>query len=272
MVCFKKQPRNYPGSGAPNRSCDSRRRPALLRSLTKMDPVNTAAGAFAAGLATSLHCAGMCGPLVCSLGSLKNQQADPQTSAALYHIGRLVSYASLGAIAGSLGRWPLTGITGSPAMVLPWVLVAVLVVMALGGSIKLPRPAFLTKWAIRTRFSLARIPARRGALALGLMTPLLPCGPLYLMLGIALVSGSALRGMEFMLAFTLGTIPLLWLAQHQFGFWQQRMTPATMSRVRRVTALAGALLVLTRMQSLPSASPTQPEDPPTVECLLCHGP
>ena len=38
-----------------------------------MDPIHTATGAFVAGLATSLHCAGMCGPISCSLMSLKEQ-------------------------------------------------------------------------------------------------------------------------------------------------------------------------------------------------------
>ena len=46
--------------------------------------------------------AGMCGPIACSLMSLKGQDEDPQTTAALYHIGRLVSYASLGALADSI--------------------------------------------------------------------------------------------------------------------------------------------------------------------------
>lgn len=235
-----------------------------------MDAVHTAAGAFVAGLATSLHCAGMCGPIACSLMSLKGQDEDPQTTAALYHIGRLCSYATLGAVAGALGKWPLTGLTNSPAMVLPWLLAAVLLAMACGISIKLPKPQFFKLWTARTRLKLCRIPAKRGALALGLATPLLPCGPLYLMLAIALASGSALHGIEFMLAFALGTVPLLWLAQHQFLVWRHRLTPITMSRVRRSVALAGALLVVARLWNqapTDSASSTAP----TATCPLCHG-
>ncbi len=236
-----------------------------------MDPINTAAGAFVAGLATSLHCAGMCGPVACSLMSLKGQQTDPQTTAALYHVGRLISYASLGAVAGTLGRWPLTGLTHSPAMVLPWVLAGVLIIMALGGSVKLPRPAFLKKWSAHTRLALCRVPVKRGALALGLMTPLLPCGPLYLMLGIALISGSALRGVEFMLAFSLGTVPLLWLAQHQFHVWKHRLTPVNISRVRRGVALVGAVMVMARLWAQPPATPDNAGPPANADCILCHG-
>ena len=235
------------------------------------DTVHTAAGAFVAGLATSLHCVGMCGPVACSLMSLKGPDTDPQTAAALYHTGRLVSYATLGAFAGALGKWPLTGLTHSPAMVLPWLLAAVLILMACGGNVKLPRPAFLKKWSVRTRLALCRVPARRGALAMGLATPLLPCGPLYLMLAIALASGSAVRGIEFMLAFALGTVPLLWLAQHQFHVWKHRLNPVAMSRVRRSVALVGAVLVMARLWNQPASDATAAGAVPDASCPLCHG-
>ena len=39
-----------------------------------------------------------------------------------------------------------------------------------------------------------------------LATPLLPCGPLYLMLGICTLTGSAARGASLALVFGLGTI------------------------------------------------------------------
>jgi len=235
-----------------------------------MEAVHTAAGAFVAGLATSLHCAGMCGPIACSLMSLKGQEQDPQSTAALYHLGRLFSYGSLGAIAGALGKWPLTSLTHSPAMVLPWLLAAVLLAMACGLSIKIPRPQSFKRWTARTRLKLCRIPAKRGALTLGLATPLLPCGPLYLMLAIALASGSALHGIEFMLAFALGTVPLLWLAQHQFHVWNHRLTPVTMARVRRSVALVGALLVVARLWSQPLTDPAA-GTAPEATCPLCHG-
>jgi hypothetical protein len=125
-------------------------------------------------------------------------------------------------------------------------------------------------WTARTRMKLCRIPAKRGALALGLATPLLPCGPLYLMLAIALASGSAVRGIEFMLAFALGTVPLLWLAQHQFHVWKHHLTPATMSRVRRSVALVGAVLVVARLWNQP-ATDAASGAVPDANCPLCRG-
>jgi sulfite exporter TauE/SafE len=240
-----------------------------------IETVNTAAGAFVAGLATSLHCAGMCGPVACSLMALRNGEDEQMQAAALYHTGRLVSYTLLGIIAGSLGRWPLEKLTGSPVMFLPWLLAVILLGIALGLHVRLPRPAFLRKWSARTRLRLVRIPVRQGALALGLATPLMPCGPLYIMAGIALVSGSALRGAEFMLAFALGTVPLLWFAQQRFHVWQHQLSPAAMGRVRRGVALAGALLVFARLwPTLPANAAPPPTDgkAPAAACPFCDAP
>ena len=215
--------------------------------MAPVETINTAAGALAAGFATSLHCAGMCGPVACSLMALKDSPQHQQQAAVLYHAGRILSYTLIGVLAGSLGQWPLGKVTNSPVMVLPWLLAVVLLVMSLGLHVKLPRPAFLKKWSARTRLRLCRIPVRRGAFALGMATPLLPCGPLYLMAGIALVSGSAVRGAEFMLAFCMGTVPLLWFAQHRFHIWKQRLSPVALDRVKRAVCLAGAAMLFIRL-------------------------
>ncbi len=236
--------------------------------MAALETVNTAAGALAAGFATSLHCAGMCGPVACSLMGLKGSPQHQQQAAVLYHAGRVLSYTLIGVLAGALGRWPLEKVTGTPVMVLPWLLTAVLLFMALGLHVKLPRPSFLKMWSARTRLKLCRIPVRRGALALGMATPLLPCGPLYLMAGIALVSGSAVRGAEFMLAFSMGTIPLLWFAQHRFHVWRQQLSPVAMDRVKRAVCLAGAVMLMMRLWPATTATAAEAKATPPA-CPFC---
>jgi sulfite exporter TauE/SafE len=233
-----------------------------------IETVNTAAGALAAGLATSLHCAGMCAPVACSLMALKGTPEQQQQAAILYHTGRVLSYTTLGVLAGSLGRWPLEHLTNTPVMLLPWLLASVLLFMALGLKAKLPRPAFLKKWSARTRLGLCRVPLRRGAFALGMATPLLPCGPLYLMVGIALLSGSAVRGAEFMLAFSLGTIPLLWFAQHRFHIWRKQLGAVAMDRVKRAVCLAASVMLIIRVWPV-AVRATADETPVAPSCLFC---
>ncbi|MEO6875295.1 MAG: sulfite exporter TauE/SafE family protein, partial [Opitutaceae bacterium] len=156
---------------------------------------------------------------------------------------------ALGAVAGGLGRMPLSWVSGSALRWLPWVLVLYFVAMALRWDRWLPKPAalgrfslWLGKW-IRGR---SRVEA---AAALGFATPLLPCGPLYFLLTLALLSGSALHGIEFMLAFGLGTVPLLWLAQSQSAWIRARLSPVWLNRTRLALALATALVISWRLRS-----------------------
>jgi hypothetical protein len=211
--------------------------------------VNSPAAAFVAGLITSLHCAGMCGPLACSLMPVRRDQGDAPTISTVYHVTRLTSYAVLGALAGGLGRMPLTWVTGSALRWLPWVLVLFFVGMAFRWDRFLPKSAMLGRFSLKLGGWIRGRSRVSAAAALGFATPLLPCGPLYFLVALALISGSALRGVEFMLAFGLGTVPLLWLVQSQSVWIRARLSPRTLDRVRIGLALATALIISWRLRS-----------------------
>jgi sulfite exporter TauE/SafE len=212
-----------------------------------MNTPETTVGALFIGLATSLHCAGMCGPIACGLGTLAKSEGERLAAASLYHGSRLVSYGLIGAVCGALGQQPLKRFFDSPAVLLPWVMVVALLLMATGLDQKIPRPAFLNRLTARARFKANRFSAHGAATAMGLLTPFLPCGPLYAVFGLALLAGSAAKGAEFMLAFGLGTVPLLWLAQHQFHRIRLGLTPLVMKRVQRGLALVTALMLVWRL-------------------------
>lgn len=233
-----------------------------------MDAVHTTVGALVAGLVTSVHCMGMCGPIACGLASMPANETERLTAMTAYHGARLTAYAVIGALCGMLGQQPLKWFFDSPVVLLPWVLVAVLLVFAFGLEKKLPRPPALLKFTARLRFKLGRLSPIRGGLALGAMTPLLPCGPLYMLFGAALLSGSAVRGAEFALAFGMGTVPLLWLVQHQIRHIRGRVSPLAMARVQRSLALVTALVIGFRLYgTLPSATPSaEPDSLPS----CCH--
>lgn len=231
--------------------------------------MTTTAAALVAGLATSLHCVGMCGPIACGLGTLAKSEGERLTAASLYHGSRLLSYAIIGAICGALGQQPLKWFFDSPVVLLPWVMVAVLLIMAFGLDKKIPRPAILNRFTARARFKACKLSACGGATAMGLLTPFLPCGPLYLVFGTALLAGSAAKGAEFTLAFGLGTVPLLWLAQHQFHRLRAKMTPLAMGRMRRGLALVTALVLMVRLHgTIPVMAADAPEKKDLPSC--CH--
>jgi len=231
--------------------------------------ITTTTGALLAGLVTSLHCAGMCGPIACGVGTLAKSEGERMTAATLYHGGRLVSYGVIGAICGGLGKQPLQWFFDSPAVLLPWALVLALILSAFGLDKKIPRPAILNRFTARTRFQSKRFSTLGAASMMGLLTPLLPCGPLYLVFGVSLLSGSPAKGAEFTLAFGLGTVPLLWLAQHQFHKFRARVTPLTMQRLQRGLAITTAIMMAWRLHdTLPFRAQDKPADA-LPSC--CHG-
>lgn len=214
-----------------------------------MDPVHTTVGALIAGLVTSVHCVGMCGPIACGLTSMPSTETQRLLAMTSYHGARLFSYGIIGALCGALGQQPLKWFFDSSAALLPWVLVLVFLIFGFGLEKKLPRPPALLKWTAKLRFRLGRLSPVRSGLALGILTPLLPCGPLYLLFGAALLSGSAIRGAEFALAFGLGTVPLLWLAQQQLRRLGKRFNLVTIQR--SLAILTACLLTFRLWGTLP---------------------
>lgn len=204
----------------------------------------TPLAAFAVGVVTSVHCAAMCGPLGCALlGGQKATAGERRTAAAVYHATRTLSYALVGALLGFLGQ-SAAGLFHAPlSRALPWAFALLFVVVALGWEDKLPRPVFVSRWLLRLNLRAASARPARAALVLGAATPFLPCGPLYLAFGVALVAGSALAGAQLMAAFALGTVPLYFLAQ--LGAWrmQARLAPAAWRGTRRGFALLSAALI-----------------------------
>lgn len=225
--------------------------------------INSPGAAFVAGLVTSLHCAGMCGPLACSLmpvrGAAGQPTADPQVVSTVYHVTRLAGYATVGALAGGIGRAPLMWMSHSALRWLPWLLVLFFIGLAFRWDRYLPKIAALGRLTWRLQGWTRGRSRVSAAAAMGFATPLLPCGPLYFVAALALMAGSAVRGAELMLAFGLGTVPLLWLAQTQFHWVRRKLSPLWLNRTRVALALVTAALISWRLRGtlgLPGPDPT----------------
>lgn len=178
---------------------------------------------FVTGLLTSVHCVAMCGgiSLSQSLTGVRRASLGPMLQ---YHLGRLISYVTLGAILGGLGGW--LGSFGGLSYRFQGALklLAGLVMLLMGLNMLGLLPGLPTLPGIR-------IPRPKGLppLAVGLLNGFMPCGPLQSMLLLALASGSALRGGLSMLCFCLGTLPLL-LGFGSLAAWLgKRFTSAVLS-------------------------------------------
>lgn len=237
-----------------------------------LDTINTPALAFFAGLLTSIHCVGMCGPIACSLTALKKNENSRIGAATAYHGGRLISYTSIGAMLGAIGAKPLEYFHHSSLSFLPWVLVGIFVAIAFGLEKKIPRPAFLKKWTARLRLKAMTISATRGGLVMGLATPLLPCAPLYIFFAVCLATGSAIQGAEFALAFAIGTVPLLWASQLGMQQLQLRLSPKWIKGIQRTLALLAALFIAKRLLFDPTPLLIQEPTSPTGEATEQQAP
>lgn len=214
-----------------------------------MANIDTSAAAFIAGLVTSVHCVGMCGPLSCSWAVSSRPGAESFVlNTGLYHGGRMVSYGIVGAIAGAVGFVPLSWFQHGAGILLPWLMVIAFALVGMGLDKYLPKPKILSSGLRKIQAAAFRMKGSWRAGLLGLATPLLPCGPLYVMFALAMANGSPIKGAEFTVAFGLGTLPLLWLAQTQLHLLGSRLQPTTMRRIQRGLALVAAVIMAWRLR------------------------
>jgi sulfite exporter TauE/SafE len=179
------------------------------------------AGVFASSVLGSLHCAGMCGPLVAAYAGMPGSEAPWRRRAmshAAYSAGRLAAYVALGALAGACGAaingaaaW--AGVSRAAAIV-SGSLIALWGLHAFLGArgvrvVPLSAPGSLKRaFAAAMRAVAARPPATRAAI-LGLGSALLPCGWLYAFVVTAAGTGSASTGALVMAVFWTGTLPVM---------------------------------------------------------------
>lgn len=165
--------------------------------------------AFLLGLAGSAHCAGMCGPLALALprGTVAGWWGHAAGRLA-YNLGRVVTYGALGWVFGWVGRslalagvqrWVSIGLGG-----------ALLAGVFLSGRAGLRWPNVMALPVVRRWFGrLWRSPGVGAFILLGGLNGLLPCGLVYAACAGAAVSGGGLAGVEYMMVFGLGTVPMM---------------------------------------------------------------
>lgn len=146
-------------------------------------------GSFGVGLLSSLHCLGMCGPMVANIGKGFSEIA-------LYHSSRLISYFMVGIFLSLTGKHLLSSLKDYPILAISLsVLIALLALYT-----------FRRKQSLLQKSIFKYVPNK--AFALGTISGFLPCGPLYTVL----LSASVLTPVQFLTTislFWLGTLPLL---------------------------------------------------------------
>ncbi len=161
---------------------------------------------FSIGLASSLHCLVMCGPisLALPLGNLTTTQKV--FSILKYNLGRIITYLILGALFGALGSYI------NPLELQQSVSIGIGILLIIGFIL-----LYVSKFQISSYNKIYNIiksqivsqVKSRNFFLLGFFNGLLPCGFVYLAIATAIVAGSTANSILLMSSFGLATLPMM---------------------------------------------------------------
>lgn len=225
--------------------------------------------AFMLGLAGSLHCLGMCGPLALAIPFAKSRSQGPGSAGLVlnfnrmvagrlaYNGGRILAYALIGALFGLVGRSLL--LAGFQRWLSIGVGIALIAGLIASRKYSVWRPlAAFVGWLKSTMGSVLRNPSPGSLLLLGVLNGFLPCGLVYVAAAGAAATAGAISGALYMTVFGLGTAP----AMFAIGF-SGKLIPASwrakLPRVVPVTVCVVAALLIVRGMALgiPYISPAE---------------
>ncbi len=215
---------------------------------------------FVTGLLSSLHCIGMCGPIVLAYslsGGVSASHAVPARNSALgrvmglhvaYNGGRIFSYSLLGALAGIAGMafssvqtvGEYVSIVGGAAMVVAGILL--LGILPLPSALSRNKAGGGIAIGLLGRF--LQSPSLKSKLLLGLLTPLLPCGILYALVVKAAATQHVGYGALTMALFAIGMAPALVLVGSLSSLFSAKVRKGAERLAAVSVILMGVILLL----------------------------
>ncbi len=201
------------------------------------------------GLAGSLHCLGMCGPL--QLALIGGATGQPWLRTLEYQIGRILTYSGLGIFFGLAGKAiALAGLQQALSLFAGLFMVA-FALLAWRLERWLHRWTLLQRWSAWLQHHMSGLLRRHpdgASFSFGLLNGLVPCGLVYAALAGAISMSDPVEGAAFMFFFGLGTAPLM-LGAALVG---NRFSKAIRTRFRYIQPVllivSGALLIQRGLQ------------------------
>ena len=161
------------------------------------------------GITGSLHCAGMCSPLLMAVTNLTKSVV---LNRLLYNGGRILTYAVLGSFFSGVGfLLPISPYQNLLSLVFG---VAIIVVAFFRiGHVRIPLLfAGVTRLTRFLKEKFAFLLTRKTFVAvfmMGMLNGFLPCGMTLIALSYCLVLAGPVDGFNFMLLFGIGTLPVM---------------------------------------------------------------
>lgn len=162
------------------------------------------------GLAGSLHCVGMCGPIALSLPLRGNSMVEKISGGVLYNIGRTVTYGLMGAFFGIIGQgFQLIGLQQWISIIMGALMIISVLIPTLFKPLK---STDILGFTTQVRKAIQKLFAQRsfgGLFLIGILNGLLPCGLVYVAIASAIGTGDLYISIGFMVLFGLGTLPMM---------------------------------------------------------------
>jgi len=219
------------------------------------------------GFAGSMHCLGMCSPLVMAVTSMK---PDAVFNRLIYNTGRIFTYACMGTVVASAGMiLPLHKLQNMVSLSLG----IVLLVLGFGGVRNIRIPGISSAVRQLTSFLkgvFARQLKKRNhgtMFILGSLNGLLPCGLSLIALTWCLTLKSPLDGFNFMLLFGTGTLPVMLGLTGVVPFVVNKFNWSIQKLTMSMLIFSGvALIVRVFLVHLPHTSP----DGGLMDIIICQ--
>lgn len=166
--------------------------------------------AFLMGLTGSLHCAGMCGPIILAIPFKNNNYAIKILSILLYQFGRIGMYSLLGYILFSFKELFYPGIQQIVSIAIGSLLLVASIIylvpkLAAFWKFKLP----WNQWVLTQLGRVFSKPSMAMLTLAGVLNGLLPCGLVYMALSMSITAQNSAQMAFLLLSFGVGTMPMM---------------------------------------------------------------
>ncbi len=166
--------------------------------------------AFLIGAAGSLHCVGMCGPLMLSNVFIHENLKESIIRWNFYHAGRIFIYATWGLLFGSIGisiKW--FGMQQNISVALGISILSTMLLIKIFPTLEIKLQKLIPFTMLSKKFYPKNGSSIKSAFVGGLLNGILPCGLVYIALAGATAMQNPIKGSIFMAAFGIGTLPML---------------------------------------------------------------
>ena len=204
--------------------------------------------AFLIGLAGSVHCVGMCGPLALAIPAAGNSTGYSLLFRSIaYQSSRIIGYGVLGLVVGILSQsMQFTGLQ-------PYFsILSGIFLLFLGFFGIIPDVNSFSRYPVihNLQLKIHRIMAKAMSnnhfstpFVLGFMNALLPCGMIYIALGTGLSSGNISKASLYLMSFGLGTLPLMFMVSLFGQFMSLQMRRNWQKAIPFIFMISGIILI-----------------------------